>query len=262
MEVRIAHAIRNEKGTYTGGKKGDQTGKEILVEDYYPHPKGQVLIRPIDPKAADIVARTAEAIAKNKNFGYGQGTDYRNSGFYELKKVDFKPEKVNVPCGLDCSKLSMASLYAAGIETLNFYTHNAEEKIGKTGKVKILKDKIHSNGSKHIKRGDLINTRTGVSGHIRVALTDGSAENSDFDKSKVAKAKSNSKSLSGTYKATSNLNLRYGAGTSKGKILTIPKGEEVKCYGNYTMVSKSKWVLVQYGEYTGFCSKKYLKKLK
>ena len=36
----IVHASINEKGTTTGGKTGDQTGKEICVRSYYEHPSG------------------------------------------------------------------------------------------------------------------------------------------------------------------------------------------------------------------------------
>lgn len=36
----IVHASINEKGTATGGKTGDQTGREICVRSYYEYPKG------------------------------------------------------------------------------------------------------------------------------------------------------------------------------------------------------------------------------
>lgn len=36
----VVHASINEKGTVTGGKSGDQTGKEICVRSYYEHPSG------------------------------------------------------------------------------------------------------------------------------------------------------------------------------------------------------------------------------
>lgn len=36
----IVHASINEKGTATGGKTGDQTGKEICTRSYYEHPSG------------------------------------------------------------------------------------------------------------------------------------------------------------------------------------------------------------------------------
>jgi GH24 family phage-related lysozyme (muramidase)/uncharacterized protein YgiM (DUF1202 family) len=40
---QIVHASINEKGTATGGKSGDQTGKEICTRSYYNHPWDSVL---------------------------------------------------------------------------------------------------------------------------------------------------------------------------------------------------------------------------
>lgn len=37
---KIAQASINEKGTVTGGKTGDQTGKEIWIRDYYEYSRG------------------------------------------------------------------------------------------------------------------------------------------------------------------------------------------------------------------------------
>ena len=86
-------------------------------------------------------------------------------------------------------------------------------------------------------------------------------------KSTVDSAKSFSKSLAGAYKVTasSGLNVRSGAGTSKSKLVVIPKGTKVNNYGYYTTVSGVKWMLVQFTynnkKYTGFCSKEYLAKV-
>lgn len=40
---QLVHASLNEKGTISGGKKGDQTGKEICVRSYYNRPWDYVL---------------------------------------------------------------------------------------------------------------------------------------------------------------------------------------------------------------------------
>ena len=40
---KLVHASINEKGGITGGKSGDQTGKEICVRTYYNHPWSNVL---------------------------------------------------------------------------------------------------------------------------------------------------------------------------------------------------------------------------
>lgn len=63
----------------------------------------------------------------------------------------------------------------------------------------------------------------------------------------------------GSYTATSNLNLRTGAGTSKSIVTVIPKGTKVVCNGYYSKANDQDWLFIQYGKYTGFVSKKYLK---
>ena len=72
---------------------------------------------------------------------------------------------------------------------------------------------------------------------------------------KIDSASSFNKKIAKTYKTTANLRLRTGASTLKTIITVIPKGAEVTCYGYYT----NNWYYVKYKNYTGFCSKEYLK---
>lgn len=79
-------------------------------------------------------------------------------------------------------------------------------------------------------------------------------------------AKNILKTLAGTYKVTaSSLNVRHGAGTTKKKMVAIPKDTSVKCYGYYTSFLGTKWLYIQFTYkgilYTGFASSKYLKKV-
>ena len=79
-------------------------------------------------------------------------------------------------------------------------------------------------------------------------------------------AKKFDKAVAGTYMVTakSGLNVRYGAGVTKAKMVTIPKNTEVRCYGYYTSVLGVKWLKVQFTykgtKYTGFACGKYLSK--
>lgn len=72
------------------------------------------------------------------------------------------------------------------------------------------------------------------------------------------------KGLAGTYATTANLNMRNDAGTTNKSLVVIPKGTKVKNYGYYSTSSGVKWMYVQVTidgvQYTGFCSKRYLKK--
>ncbi|QDW75604.1 SH3 domain-containing protein [Lachnospiraceae bacterium KGMB03038] len=80
---------------------------------------------------------------------------------------------------------------------------------------------------------------------------------------KAEAAKSFDKSLAGTYTVntkTDPLTLRSGAGTSKKRLTSMPKGAKVQCYGYYTKVGSVKWLYVVYDGVTGFASAEYLKK--
>jgi hypothetical protein len=70
--------------------------------------------------------------------------------------------------------------------------------------------------------------------------------------------------LAGTYTTTANLNLRNDAGTGNKSLCIVPKGTKVKCYGYYSLSKGVNWLYVETTvngtDYTGFCSKSYLKK--
>lgn len=73
--------------------------------------------------------------------------------------------------------------------------------------------------------------------------------------------------LAGTYTViASALNVRHGAGVLKKKMVTIPRGTKVNCYGYYSTSLGAKWLCVQFDyqsvTYTGFCHSKYLIKEK
>lgn len=87
-------------------------------------------------------------------------------------------------------------------------------------------------------------------------------KNSQKTKIKLDAAKGKNAKYSGEYKTTAKLNLRAGAGTDKDIILEIPKGAKVRNYGYYTKDTDSVvWLYIAYGEYEGFSSVKYLKKV-
>ena len=77
---------------------------------------------------------------------------------------------------------------------------------------------------------------------------------------KVDYAAGFSKAKAGTYTvcATSGLNLRKGASTSKAVIETLTNGSKVSCYGYYT----GEWLYVKTSDgKVGFCHGDYLKKV-
>ena len=72
------------------------------------------------------------------------------------------------------------------------------------------------------------------------------------------------KEVAGVYTTTANLNMRNDAGASNKSLVVVPKGTKVQCFGYYSLSKGVNWLLVQVTidkvQYTGFCSKSYLKK--
>ncbi len=66
----------------------------------------------------------------------------------------------------------------------------------------------------------------------------------------------NASGVMGIGNTTDNLNMRRGASTSYSKIITIPKGKEVKIISEKTSTG---WVKVSYAGYEGWCSSRYIK---
>lgn len=80
-------------------------------------------------------------------------------------------------------------------------------------------------------------------------------------KTKTDAAQRKDKKYNGTFVVTAKdgLRLRSGAGTDKSIVNVLPFGAVVKCYGYYTEVKGTVWLYVEYGKYTGFVSKDYVK---
>lgn len=75
---RIVQASINEKGTITGGKSGDQTGKEIWVTKYYEYSKGwdyHLRYTGEDTQTDKTVSEIAKEVIAGK---WGNGEDRKN----------------------------------------------------------------------------------------------------------------------------------------------------------------------------------------
>lgn len=134
--VKIVHARLNEKGEIMYGLPGDQTGEEVVKQDFY-ESAWHTVYRAKETAIAKHMARNAEAIAKNDAFGYGQ--DNRYSGFDESLKVNFDFSAVTTPCAFDCSSMVMTLLVAAGINVPKaFFTWNMHDYMVKTRQFEII----------------------------------------------------------------------------------------------------------------------------
>lgn len=261
MAVKIGHARGDERGNLVGGKAGDQTANEVSITSWYLHKKGWYILRAKNAKVAEKIAKCMEDACANPAVGYDQNG--RNTLYNAVKNNGFKCDKKSLTKKVetDCSTLVRVCCAYAGVTLPEFYTGNEKQVLLDSGKFKL----VNGGGtSDYLKRGDILVTKT--KGHTVVVLSNGSKASKHTQKMAATdSAKSYLKSLADTWQTTGSLNVRHGAGTTKKKMCTIPKGTKVKCHGYYTSVLGRKWLYVQFTykgvEYTGFCSSKYLKRV-
>ncbi len=112
MSIRIGHASISENGT-VNGVKGDSTGKEVCIREWYSKPWDYMAIHP-DAKVREKHAAAVEAACKNDNIGYSQyGADNRNTLNTLAKAVNYDLSKVG-KCNCDCSSLQNVAAVASG----------------------------------------------------------------------------------------------------------------------------------------------------
>ena len=109
--VKISNSGSDERGKYSGGAAGDQTGNEWRIRDWYDRPWNCVLRHPLAEVRACIATLAVKA-AENNNIGYDQGQ--RDSYGQALAKADYDPSKITSKVESDCSKGVIDNVKATG----------------------------------------------------------------------------------------------------------------------------------------------------
>lgn len=175
MATKISNCGSNENGKTTGGKAGDQTGKEYRVISWYSRPWKCVLRFP-DPKVGEEIARISEAAAKNDNVVYCQ--THRRTYHDALKAANWNPAAIKKPVETDCSASTLANIIAAGhkcgiaaLKQINpdGYTGNMRAALKKAG-FTVLTDSKYLTSSDYLLPGDIL---LNDNAHAAVNLTAG-----------------------------------------------------------------------------------------
>lgn len=266
MAVRVGSARIDERGKASGGKAGDQTGREVAIENYYVHSQGWYIIRAKDDKVREKIAVAMERACANKYIGYDQG---QNGTLWDAaEKVGFDPGKVKVKCETDCGRLVRVCIYYAGIKVAEFHTGNEVAKCKATGAFDIIKDKAKCSTSAYLMRGDILVTRT--KGHTVVVLDDGSeTKKAKKEAKKTTPAKKTKKSLDAVAKEIYNGKGGWGnepqrskklkaAGYSASEIKTIQnKVNALAAAAKKKTKSSAKYHTVKKGETLSGIANKY-----
>lgn len=267
----ISNCGHDENNRYSGGKAGDQTGKEWQLINWYNRPWKCVLRHP-DAATRKLIAQMAKAAAVNNMVGYCQS--HRGTFWTNLADSNFDPAQITVPCEADCSSGVAAIVKGAGYRLKNeklknvstaCYTGNLRAALKAAG-FEVLTDSKYLTSDAYLLAGDIL---LNDGAHTATNLTDG-AKSSGAGASNTTPLKSNAKvdvahgfnkSLAGTYKVTASaLNLRAGAGTGKSILAVMENGESFRCYGYYNDCNGVKWLYGVYKNIVGYASSKYLEK--
>lgn len=240
-KVKLASASIDERGKAYGGKAGDQTGKEVKIQDYYVHSKGWRVFRPINPEQAEKIAFDGEAAAKNNNVGYDQ---HERQTLYEAAKpYGFNISMVKTPCETDCSALVRVCCAYAGIDLpASFRTSNEAKNLLATGAFEELTGDRYTKSSDYLKRGDILCTKT--QGHTVIVLTNG--KNADQPPVTTGKVLITGGSVW----------VRKAPNVNADKLGVAHNGDMFP-YGGET--SKDGWNLIEYKKENGWVSGKYSK---
>lgn len=173
MAIKIGHAASDEERKASGGKAGDQTGKELCIRSWYSSPWNMVL-RFKDAAKAEKAAKAMEAACANDKIGYDQAQ--RNTLNERAEAVNYALAVIKEACETDCSALVSVCAQAAGVDIPYVdgnapYTGNMKAQFTKTGEFDVLTDSKYLTTDAHLKRGDIL-LRT--SGHTAMALENGS----------------------------------------------------------------------------------------
>ena len=156
MAVRIGHASIDENGKATGGTSGDQTGKEVVIRNWYNKP-WNVVLRPKSAAVAELSARACEDACANPNVGYDQGG--RNTLYAKAKAAGFDLSAVG-DCECDCSSLMHVCAIAGGANLTygsnGYTTRTMVSAFVASGDYEKLTDSKYLDSDKYLKRGDIL----------------------------------------------------------------------------------------------------------
>lgn len=157
MAVLIGHASIDENGKATGGKGGDQTGKEVLTRSWYD--KGwNVLLRPLRTELAEKSARACAAACANPKVGYDQSG--RNTLYARAKAADFDIAAIGESCECDCSSLMHVCAIAGGANLTygsnGCTTRTMVKEFVASGDYEKLTDSKYLTREDHLRRGDIL----------------------------------------------------------------------------------------------------------
>lgn len=172
MSIICGWASIDENGKASGGKAGDQTGREVKLGPWYQFGQKEVY-RWKDPAKAKKYASIIRAWCNNPHIGYDQGARTTLGKWCKAHKWSYK---VTENVETDCSRMVADAVNCTmGRETIKigetFYTGNLGARLMRTGLFECYTGTAYTGTDTSLKEGDIINNPTR---HVISALENGS----------------------------------------------------------------------------------------
>ena len=192
MSVYVGSARIDERGKISGGRVGDQTGKEVAYQPYYVHSKGWYVLRAKNASHRSRIAYAMKAACDNNNIGYDQTN--RNGLYNAVKSKGFDPAKCTSATETDCSGLVRVCVsYATGKYIPDFNTSSELSVLSGTGLFDVYKDSAHCASSANLMNGDILVTKT--KGHTVIVISGATGSSSASSSSSSSSSGSSSSSV-------------------------------------------------------------------
>ena len=157
----ISNCGSDERGKYSGGQAGDQTGGEWCVRTWYNRPWSCVLRHP-DAEVRDMLAKLARSAAENNLIGYDQ--NQRLTYWEHLKASGYDPAKITIACEADCSSGVAANVKAAGyllgrkeLQAVSIYMYTGNERAALSAAgFQVLTDRKYLTSDDYLVPGDIL----------------------------------------------------------------------------------------------------------
>lgn len=183
MSVLCGWASIDERGQISGGRAGDQNGREVRTGSWYYFGQ-EVVLRWIDRELARKFCKAIKYLCDSPLVGYDQSQ--RTTLYNALKAVNWDYTKLKTNVEVDCSELIACAVNCAlkkAVIPSYVYTGNLNGVLMNSGYFKKLTGSKYLSSDSYLKYGDILNRQYN---HVIAVLEDGINAGKKSDTSKVA----------------------------------------------------------------------------
>lgn len=216
MTYKFGSARIDEHGGISGGKPGDQTGREVAIENFYMHPQGWYCFRPKDPKQAELMAKEMTDACNNPNIGYAQYGNGKYTGrmgvVYAITKYKHMKD-ITEPTNGDCGTLVRSVIMAAGMGDPGGFSTKAEASV--LNRTRLFEAPFPVRSNSILCNGDVLVTQT--KGHTGIIVS-----GEPRIKQETSETPKLSKKVKYELQVTGDVHVRKGPGTGYKPLDSYP----------------------------------------